>query len=212
MSHLFVRNLTFQSNDLGKEATLMLAFDADIEGLYEEFFPVVWKVSKFGETGPYRTRATYTSQLAFSKPQVVDGNIVDAETAVKINVSERTTLTEANDVYHFSPPQPGASGVLQAVNATGAIQDIAVGFVSPGDLMPQPALYFNGVGDGSHVTARFTPILRAYITSDYQETAIIRGAIDTPVVWSQDLAALAESTTWTLSRDPSNGHYTIVQS
>lgn len=95
--------------------------------------------------------------------------------------------------------------------------------------MPQPALYFNGVGyvlfllflqsahsekcrDGSHVTARFTPILRAYITSDYQETAIIRGAIDTPVVWSQDLAALAESTTWTLSRDPSNGHYTIVQS
>ncbi|KAG1870513.1 hypothetical protein C8R48DRAFT_85691 [Suillus tomentosus] len=212
MSHLFVRNLTFQSNDLDKEATLMLAFDADIEGLYEEFFPVVWKVSKFGETGPYRTRVTYTSQLAFSKPQVVDGNIIDAETAVKINVSERTTLSEANDVYHFSPPQPGASGVLQAVNETGAIQDIAVGFMSPGDLMPQPALYFNGVGDGSHVTARFTPILRAYITSDYQETAIIRGAIDTPVVWSQDLAALAESTTWTLTRDLSNGHYTIVQS
>ncbi|KAG1864399.1 hypothetical protein F4604DRAFT_2028187 [Suillus subluteus] len=209
MSHLFTRNLTFQSNDLGKEATIMLTFDADMEGLYEDFFPVVWKVSKFGKDGAH---ATYTSQLAFSKPQVVDGNIIDAETCVKINDSEKTTLTEANDIYHFSPPHAGVSGVLQAVNSTGSIQDIAVGFMSPGDLMPKPALYFNGVGDGSHVTARFTPVLRAYITSDYQETAIIRGAIDTPAIWSQDLAGLAESTTWTLKRDAATGHYTMVQS
>ncbi|KAG2037046.1 hypothetical protein BDR03DRAFT_1092153 [Suillus americanus] len=212
MSHIFTRNLTFESNDLGKEATIMLTFDADMEGLYKDFFPVVWKVSTFGQTGSYRARATYTSQLAFSKPQVVDGNIIDAETSVKINVSEKTTLTEANDVYHFSPPQAGASGVLQAVNSTGDVQDIAVGFMSPGDLMPKPALYFNGVGDGSHVTARFTPVLRAYITSDYQETAIIRGAIDTPAIWSHDLAGLAQSTTWTIKLDAATGHYTIVQS
>ncbi|KAG1812562.1 uncharacterized protein BJ212DRAFT_457403 [Suillus subaureus] len=232
MSHLFTRNLTFQSNNLGKEATIMLTFDADMEGLYEDFFPVVWKVSTFGKTGgrsyscvsesltyirplfpgPYEAHATYTSQLAFSKPQVVDGNIIDAETSVKINVSEKTTLTVANDVYHFSPPQAGVAGVLQAVNSTGDVQDIAVGFMSPKELMPKPALYFNGVGDGSHVTARFTPVLRVYVTSDYQQTAIIRGAIDTPAIWSQDLAELAESTTWTLNRDAATGHYTIVQS
>ncbi|KAG1742123.1 hypothetical protein EDB19DRAFT_1702133 [Suillus lakei] len=211
MSHAFTRNLTFQSNDLGKEATIMLTFDADMEGLYEDFFPVVWKVSKFGKTGPYRAHATYTSQLAFSKPQVVDGNIIDAETCVKINDSEKTSLTEANDVYHFSPPQAGTSGVLQAVNNTGAIQDIAVGFMNAGDLMPKPALYFKEVGDGSHVTAEFTPVLRAYITSDYQETAIIRGAIDTPAIWSQNLAALPEHTTWTLKRDAASGHYSVVQ-
>lgn len=210
MAHLFTRNLTFQSNDLGKEVTIMLTFDADMEGLYEDFFPVVWKVSKFGKTGPYRAHMTYTSQLAFSKPQVVDGNIIDAETAVKINVNEKTNLTEANEVYHFSPPEAGPAGVLQAVNNTGAVQDMAVGFMSPGDLMPKPALYFNEVGDGSHVTARFTPVLRAYITSDYQETAIIRGAIDTPAIWSRDLSGLAESTTWTVKRDPATGHYTIV--
>ncbi|KAG2072240.1 hypothetical protein BDR04DRAFT_1096814 [Suillus decipiens] len=152
------------------------------------------EISTFGETGPYRAHATYTSQLAFSKPQVVDGNIIDAETSVKINDSEKTSLTEANDVYHFSSPQAGTPGVLQAVNNTGAVQDIAVGL------------------DGSHVTARFTPVLRAYITSDYQETAIIRGAIDTPAIWSQNLAGLAESTTWTLKRDLATGHYTLVQS
>ncbi|KAG2339414.1 hypothetical protein BDR05DRAFT_967972 [Suillus weaverae] len=211
MSHVFTRHLTFQSNNLGKEATIMLAFDSDMEGLYEDFFPVVWKVSKFGKTGAYRAQATYTSQLAFSKAQVVDGNLISAQTCVKINDSEKTTLTEVNDVYHFSAPQAGAAGVLQAVNSTGAIQDMAVGFMNKGDLMPTTALYFNGVGDGSHVTARFTPILRVYITSDYQETAILRGAIDTPAIWTHDLTALAESTTWNLKRDAATGHYTLVQ-
>lgn len=33
-----------------------------------------------------------TYRLAFSKPQVVDGNIVDAETAVKINVRDSHLL------------------------------------------------------------------------------------------------------------------------
>jgi hypothetical protein len=36
--------------------------------------------------------AYYTYRLAFSKPQVVDGNIIDAETAVKINVSDSHLL------------------------------------------------------------------------------------------------------------------------
>ncbi|KAG1724090.1 uncharacterized protein EDB91DRAFT_1171505 [Suillus paluster] len=212
MSHLFVRNLVFQCNDLGKEVTLLLTFDGDMKGLYQDFFPIVWKVSKFGKAGPYRMRATYTSQLAFSIPQVVAGNIVDAETSVKINVGEQTTLTDVNDVYHFSPPTAGTPDILQAVNKTGAVQDMAIGFMNPGDLMPKPALFFHEVGDGSNVTAKFTPTLRLYITSDYQETEILRGAIDTPAIWSRDLSALSESTIWNLSRDPATGRYSITKS
>ncbi|KAG1771183.1 hypothetical protein EV702DRAFT_1137405 [Suillus placidus] len=211
MAHLFTRSLTFLSNDLGNEASIMLTFDGDMEGLYEDFFPVVWKVSTFGEAGSYAAKATYTSQLAFSKPQVRIGNIINAETCVKINDGEKTTLTEADGVYQFSAPQAGTTGVLEAMNSTGAVQDIAVGFMSMGQLMPTPALYFNGVGDKSHVTAKFTPVLRAYITSDYQETAILRGAIDTPAIWSRNLAELAPSTTWILTHDPASGKYTIAQ-
>ncbi|KIK32905.1 hypothetical protein CY34DRAFT_814007, partial [Suillus luteus UH-Slu-Lm8-n1] len=127
MVHIFTRNLTFQSNNLGKEVTLMLTFDGDMKSLYEDFFPVVWKATTFGKSGSYMAQATYTSQLAFSKPQVVDEDIIDASTCVKINVSEKTSLTEANEVYHFSSPVAGVNGVLQAVNNTDAIQDIAVG-------------------------------------------------------------------------------------
>ncbi|KAG0708325.1 hypothetical protein DFH29DRAFT_476949 [Suillus ampliporus] len=209
MSLTFFRHLSIQSNDLGKEATIILTFDGDMKGLYQDSFPVVWKVSTFGETGPCRMHATYTSQLAVSKPQVVDGNIIGAETAIGINNGQRIFLTEDNHVFHFSPPHVGTPGVVQVVNATGAIQDIAIGFISDGYLMPQPALYFKEVG--STITAAFNPILRAYITSDYQETAILQGAIDTPAIWEHNLASLSESTTLNLHRDPATGHYTITQ-
>ncbi|KAG1799899.1 uncharacterized protein HD556DRAFT_1345730 [Suillus plorans] len=206
----FVKNLTFQSNDLGKEVTIMLAWSPNVEGLYEDVFPIVWKVSKFGKSGPYRATATYTAQLAFARAQVESGKVISAATSVNINNSEKTILTEANDVYHFSPPQAGTAGILQAQNHTGSIQEIAVGFVNKGDFMPTPVLFFSDVGDGSRVTAKFTPVLRAYITSDYEETSILRGQVDTPAIWSQDLTGLAQNTTWNLSRDANTGRYTIT--
>ncbi|KAG2068195.1 hypothetical protein BDR04DRAFT_1079616 [Suillus decipiens] len=193
---------------------IMLTFETNhMEGIYVDVFPVVWKVSKFGKTENIVMKVAYsTYRLAFSKPQVVNGNIIDAETCVKINDGEKTNLTVANGVHHFSPPQPATPGVLQAVNNTGIIQDLTVSFMTPRKLMPKPIFYFNGVGDGSHVTAWFTPILHTYITSDYQKTTIIQGAIDMPVIWMQDLSALPESTTWTLTHDTVTGHYALVQS
>lgn len=161
----------------------------------------------------YRNQATYTNQLAFFKPQVVGANIIDALACVELNVGEKTSLTEANDVYSFSSPVAGINDVLQAVNNTNTddVQDIAVGFMTRGDLMPKPVLYYNEVGDGSHVMAQLNTVLRAYITSDYEENTILRGPIGTPELWSHDVAALSESTTWNLKYDSSSGRYTIVQ-
>jgi hypothetical protein len=64
--------------------------------------------------------------------------------------------------------------------------------------------------DASNIKVQFTPILRAYITSDYRHTKILQKAIDAPAIWEQNLAALSESTTWTLKRDPYTGHYQIT--
>ncbi|KAG2128018.1 uncharacterized protein EDB93DRAFT_179915 [Suillus bovinus] len=206
----FVRNLTFQSNNLGKEVTLMLAWSPNLDGLYQDVFPIVWKVTKFGKDGPYRATATYTAQLAFSRAQVDAGKVIGAATSVNININQKTMLTEANEVYHFSPPESGPAGILQAQNHTGSIQEIAVGFVNKGDFMPTPVLYFSDVGDGSRVTAKYTPVLRAYITADYEETAILRGQVDTPAIWTQDLTGLAQNTTWNLARDPNTGRYSLT--
>jgi hypothetical protein len=65
--------------------------------------------------------------------------------------------------------------------------------------------------DGSHVVAKFTPKLRAYITSDYQESQILDVAILSDVIWEEDLDGLSQSTTWSLERDPASGRYIITQ-
>lgn len=90
--------------------------------------------------------------------------------------------------------------------------------------MPTPALYFSDVGyvplpsffllkltvqnrDGSCAEAQFTPKLRAYITTDFVQTAILQRAIDTQCIWEQDLSCLdSEDTTWTLTYDSSHGY------
>ncbi|KAG2356355.1 hypothetical protein BDR07DRAFT_1492025 [Suillus spraguei] len=207
MSHILTRNLTFQSNDLGEETTIMLTFDANVKSLYEDFFP-----------GQQIRQDGYIQYSGDLHEPVFDGNITDAGTSIKINDNQKTSLTEANDIYHFSTPESGTPGILQLVLAIiFSFYFISLyfpppGFISPGDLMPKPVLCFSDVGDGSHVTARFTPVLRLYVTSGYREIAIIRAAIDTPAIWSQDLTGLDESATWTLRRDAATGHYTLVPS
>lgn len=70
-------------------------------------------------------------------------------------------------------------------------------------LFPQPEAphkyyYFS---DTSSVTAQFTPVLRVYITADYQSTAIIQAQITSPMVWSKNLATLGDSSSWVLTSD-----------
>ncbi|EGN93641.1 hypothetical protein SERLA73DRAFT_189372 [Serpula lacrymans var. lacrymans S7.3] len=207
----FVRNLVIRTVDLGVDVTLLLAFDKDLEGgIYKDYFPVVWRVTPFGAKGPFALRATYTSQLTFLKPQVANNNIIGAETYTDISYNESTTLTKSGGVFYFSPPTTGKENYMVALNDTGSPQDIAIGFKDGGDPWPKPALYFNNVGQNSNVTAQFTPILRAYITSDYQETDILRGAIQTKAIWEVNLAELRETTTWNLSREPHTGIFKIT--
>ncbi|KAG1829841.1 hypothetical protein EV424DRAFT_1343995 [Suillus variegatus] len=196
-----VKNLHFQSNNLGKQVTLMLTLSPDVDRLYEDVFPVVWRVINFPKSGFHRASTTYTTQFAFSRVQEQSGKVVDAGTSININNGEKTILTEANDVYHFSTPRASASGILQAQNNTGTNQEMAVGFVNKGDFTPTPVLFFSDVEDGSNVTAKFTPVLRAYITSDYQATSLLRGRVDTPAILSYDLTGLAQNTTFNLSHD-----------
>ncbi|KAG2128526.1 uncharacterized protein EDB93DRAFT_1256652 [Suillus bovinus] len=109
-----------------------------------------------------------------------------------MQVSEKTTLTKANE---FSAPQAGTAGILEAQNHSLA------------DSIPMPLLYFSDVQDGSHITAKFSPVLRAYVTSDYEET---RGQVDGREVWSQDLTGLAQNTTWNLERNSWTGNLSVT--
>ncbi|KAG1883162.1 hypothetical protein F4604DRAFT_1953144 [Suillus subluteus] len=165
-------------------------------GMYEDYFPIVWKVATFAAEGVYSLTVNYKHQFALIKPQVQNGRIVDATTAVEINVGQTTTLTKAGHVFHFSTPEAGLPGALKAINDTGERQEIAVGTTN----LEMPVI----------LPHKFTPKLRAYITPAYQEDDILRAAIHTPPIWERDLTALNQSTTWNITWDPS-GRYAIAE-
>jgi len=209
---VFTRTLIIKANDLGAAATLMLTFDKDIKGLYNDNFPLCWKVTSFGKEGGYTMRATFKSQLGFVKPQVESDIIVGASTYKILDVGQKTTLTKDDrGVYHFSDPVPGEDGYLKAVNGCPLREDMALGFPLTPGAEPTPVLYFNKIGHEASIIAQFTPVLRAYITEQYQETQILRGEVSTPSFWEQDLADLDETTNWRLELNKSSGVYKLVQ-
>ncbi|KAG2140619.1 hypothetical protein DEU56DRAFT_286675 [Suillus clintonianus] len=210
MSTIYLRNLNFRANDLGRESTLLLTFGSNMDGIYRDYFPVVWRVTTFGAQGQFMVSAKYTNQLVFTKPQVQNLQIVGSAATVKIDYGQQTTLTQAGGGYCFGAPEAGADDYIKALNNTGKNEAMAIGFAND-DYMSTPTLYFGDIGNNSNITAQFTPKLRAYITTYYQEGEILRAEIQAPVIWERDLADLDESTTWNLTMDANTGNYAITQ-
>jgi hypothetical protein len=61
------------------------------------------------------------------------------------------------------------------------------------------------------VVVPFTPVLNAYVVSNYQQGEILRGVIQTPVIWRQDLATLQKSSSFHLTYDAFFKTYAITQ-
>lgn len=212
-----VRNLTFQSNDLGRNMTIVLTFDADVDGLYDTIYPVVWKVLTFQKTGLCRFDVTYTNDLALSEADIADENLVQTGADFRLKPGQQTTLTleDDSDTLSFSPPVDGTSGYLTAENKTGLVQDLAVGFFDPTMSSPVsspvPTHFFKEVEDGSTVAVQCKPVLRVYLESDYQETEVLVDAIDSTAIWEQDLHRLFRNTTFNVGLDLFTGRCTLTK-
>ncbi|GJJ15917.1 hypothetical protein Clacol_010196 [Clathrus columnatus] len=216
----YTRNLTFHVNDLGSEGALVLLFEAPYGA--EGGFPIAWKVIPFQAGGYYEVPVTYNNKPRFGRPQVAQDIVSDA-VGVNLNPNERTDLTENNGLFQFSVPQfvSGIGGAIQCRNLTNAVQEIGIdsctgidqsfsGFDS-GSWTSNITFYWDGVGSGSTISAQFKPVLKAYVTTDYKQNAIIRRPIEFPVIWQQDLSTLPTNSSFTFSRDPGTGDYTLVR-
>ncbi|KAG1782346.1 hypothetical protein EV702DRAFT_377156 [Suillus placidus] len=219
-----VRNLTFQSNDLGRETTILLAFDTEVEGLYDTVYPVVWKVFTFPKKGSRKFVVTYTNDLAFAEADITDENHVNTHATFQLKPGQQTTLTleddSDSDDLSFSPPVDGAhiNGYLTAENKTGLVQDLAFGFFTPSMMQqmlmhtrPAPVLFFKEVENGRNATAQWKPVLRVYLESDYRETEVLVNAINSAAIWEQDLHLLFRNTIFNLERDTKTGRCTLTK-
>ncbi|KAG2034038.1 hypothetical protein BDR03DRAFT_966049 [Suillus americanus] len=209
----FVKRLTFESNDLGIDVDLLLTFDDQpIADLYKKYYPSAFAVRKFGAEGTFRADVMYRSQLAFSKVVISHDVIQSASTEVPINVGQSTNLTQQDGVYHFSDPITDSTVPkknIQCTNNAPFKEDIGVGFIEKKGDAPKTTLVWRGVGHGQKLNAEFTPVLRGYIGTNYQENSLIKGQVETDRLFEENLAALDDHTTWVITYDPPTGVLSI---
>lgn len=208
---VFQRNLKIKCGDIGENpVTLLLCFQVpDPSKLYTEQFPVAWRVIEFTGEGNENLNAMYNNQLFVANPQSSTNNFVKPNQWISIDPGQQTTFEKKGQALHFTTPVKGSGKLIIAENATQEKRNFTIGMVEGND--PVPLLYFSGVGSGSSLVAQFTPKLQAYIVSNYQETSVLKGAIQTmKPFWTQDLAKYDDQTVnLVFQKDHATGAYSI---
>ncbi|KAG8777030.1 hypothetical protein FRC12_000571 [Ceratobasidium sp. 428] len=131
---------------------------------------------------------------------------------------EMTSITGgANEKRSGGITRREGTKLLVCKNNSSGRADLSIGFVK-GDGIDQrfePTLVWTGVGyvfvDISpqvithlskafsaklNITAQFTPVLRAYVTRDYQASQLLRGEVETDTIWEQNINELNDVTGW----------------
>ncbi|KAG9096237.1 hypothetical protein FS749_008868 [Ceratobasidium sp. UAMH 11750] len=211
------KTLNFHTYGLQKETFLMLMFEPpNTSRLYRDQFPVVWKLVKLTPNlrGHGKATVRYVNRLAFGYTETEDNDLVDPSAWVDVQSGDVAVITGDTDSQYFGEVSHRTNNDhIICKNRSSARVDLSLGFVA-GDKVNerfQPTFFWPDVGSGSNVTAEFTPILKAYVTGEYQESQYLRGEVDTDAIWSQDLDELDDVTGWNFVEDPETGVFTIEQ-
>ncbi|TFK85752.1 hypothetical protein K466DRAFT_587848 [Polyporus arcularius HHB13444] len=212
---MVTRNLTFRSNNLGENVTLMLCFTPPNEDLFINQFPVAWKVTGLAANGGSILEVTWTENLAYTATQRGQGSIVTAGSYTPIKVGQTTTLRLDNPsgvpIRAWTKPVPevpdqalAAKGIVRGRNETGGPAGIGLGFLTDAGTATEGvnvALTWPNVGNTQTVAGKFTPVLSAYVALRYKQSQIIEGELqqETPI-WKKDLLGLQGDTTIVVSK------------
>ncbi|KAG8701180.1 hypothetical protein FRC09_005517 [Ceratobasidium sp. 395] len=229
------KTLNFYSYNLQKDTSVVLMFQPPSnDKLFKDQFPVVWKVITFRARGHGKATVKYAARLAFGYAQTDADNLVDSGAWTEVRSGEMTSIQgDAGEKRFGGITKREGTKLLVCKNNSSGRADLSIGFVK-GDGIDQrfePTLVWTGVGAKSNITAQFTPVLRAYVTRDYQGMAyqsqpptrttsnqtptpiasqLLRGEIETDTIWSQNINELDDVTGWNFEEDDANGGFSIT--
>ncbi|KAG8738563.1 hypothetical protein FRC10_006688 [Ceratobasidium sp. 414] len=208
------KTLNFYSYNLMKDTSVVLVFQPpETSKLFKDQFPVVWKVITFRARGHGKATVKYAARLAFGYAQTDADNLVDSAAWTEVRSGDMTSITGgANEKRFGGITKREGTKLLVCKNNSSGRADLSIGFVK-GDGIDQrfePTLVWQGVGAKSNITAQFTPILRAYVTRDYQASQLLRGEIETDQIWEMNINELDDVTGWRFEEDDSNGGFSIT--
>ncbi|TFK32749.1 hypothetical protein BDQ12DRAFT_728383 [Crucibulum laeve] len=206
------RVLNFFSDNIGQLVTLLLMFSPPPGGnLYTDEFPLAWEVIQLQGSGHSQATVTYTATTAFFVPQIVQGNLVTSSNSEICLVGQQCVAAYNQTVEVITNVTTGTPGLLTCTNETPVAADIGIGFTDPKGDNLQPALLWTRVGVNSSVAAQFTPTLLVYAETQYQQTQIIKGEIQSPLLLSQNLVLLNPQTTYNVTINATTGQIQLTQ-
>ncbi|KAL4077426.1 hypothetical protein J3A83DRAFT_1579712 [Scleroderma citrinum] len=160
--------------------------------------------------------------LHFSTPTTLDDDtkkqlsligVLEEAVEAAINVPVKLIGAAANALTGAKPaanPQKTKTVSVVATNDTGSVQTIALDVVYSHGIK-QPLTVFPDVGHGKSVATKFNSKLRAYVTSEYKESSIIRGPVQSPLILDVDILQLGASTVFELKYDSASGKFTLIK-
>ncbi|KAG9096236.1 hypothetical protein FS749_008867 [Ceratobasidium sp. UAMH 11750] len=207
------KTLNFYSYDLMHDTTVMLLFNPpNSQKLFVDQYPVVWKVIAFRARGHGKATVKYVNRLGFGYAQTDADNLVDSAAWTEVKSGDMTCITGgANEKRFGKTIQREDTKLLVCKNNSSGRADLSIGFVK-GDGINQryePTLVWTGVGAKSNITAKFTPVITAYVTRQYQASQLLRGAVETDAIWECNLNELNDVTGWNFIEDTASGSFSI---
>ncbi|KAG8854916.1 hypothetical protein FRB91_002976 [Serendipita sp. 411] len=195
-----------EQGDLPNDTTLMLSFHT-VDNTFKPQYSVCWVVGTFPANRPGQMPAFYNNQLVFVYPNVdPETNIVYPQTWREVDIGQKTSLEKKEDGVHvFTTPVAGQQGAVVVENKTEEDRDLVLGFAS--DPTPTPILYFDAVSPDADVLTQFTPIVSAYVTSQYQQGQIMKNGVEVKPIWTAEMSSLKETTVLIFSRDKTTGEF-----
>lgn len=174
------KTIIVSAGGLDRDLNILFAFeDPSNDQLFTTQFPTAWRVAYLSKGLNNVFSATYIAQYAVGATQLVNGNIVTPTVWTDAAPGDLWTLTLTNNTYHIDKTKAGdptnTNTPITVLNNTGGFNPIAVGFDNSGTF--NIALTQTSVGQNQTARFLFTPILNAWVVSDYVQNQVLKSEI-----------------------------------
>ncbi|KAG8867425.1 hypothetical protein FRC20_005798 [Serendipita sp. 405] len=131
-------------------------------------------------------------------------NVVYAKTWQEVDIGQKPSLKRKED----EAPVAGQQGAVSVENKTDEDQEVVLGVTRfASDPASTPILYFDTVSPDTDVLTQFTPIVSAYVTSQYQQGQIMKNGVEVKPIRTAEMSSLKETTVLVFSQDKTTGEF-----
>ncbi|QRW18674.1 hypothetical protein RhiXN_00080 [Rhizoctonia solani] len=192
---LLDKQLHFYARGVQNDTTVMLAFEPrQSSKLYEDYFPVVWKVFTFRKQGHPKKTVRYTPRVAFAYAQADHNSLVECAGWVEIrdDINNGTSPMGRNNA--------SGPGTMRAYCKNGSKRraDLSIGLLKGDRIINIMSQYVYGLVS-----------ISAYVTRDYKVNEMIHRKVEADAIWTQNLDQIDDITGWNLTEDPITGKFSI---